>query len=70
MRDGMKSWNNLVADQRVDAIAATVQRVCLLVVFAVELLTSALSNKEGREAEKEDKEEGKRFVRGGGKKGI
>ena len=34
----MKSWNNLVADRRVDAIAAAVQRVCLLVVIAVELL--------------------------------
>ena len=38
MRDEMVSWNNLVADRRVDAIAATVQRVCLLVVITVELL--------------------------------
>ena len=34
----MVSWNNLAADRRVDAIAAAVQRVCLLVVIAVELL--------------------------------
>ena len=38
MRDEMVSWNNLAADRRVDAIAAAVQRVCLLVVIAVELL--------------------------------
>lgn len=34
----MVSWNNLAANQRVDAIARAVQRICLLVVVAVELL--------------------------------
>ena len=34
----MVSWNNLVTDQRVDAIARGIQRICLLVVIAVELL--------------------------------
>lgn len=38
MRDEMRIWNNLAADQRVDAIARGIQRICLLAVVAVELL--------------------------------
>lgn len=34
----MKYWNDLVSSQRVDRIAGTLQRLCLLLVAAVELL--------------------------------
>ncbi|MDO5546402.1 MAG: O-antigen ligase family protein [Eubacteriales bacterium] len=34
----MKQWNDLLTRQRVDAVAGAVQRLCLLVVLAVELL--------------------------------
>ena len=34
----MKNWSNLVTRQRLDAVAEAIQRLCLLVVIAVELL--------------------------------
>ena len=34
----MKHWNDLVSSQRVDRIAGAIQRLCLLIVAAVELL--------------------------------
>ena len=34
----MKNWSNLVTRQRLDAVAGAIQRLCLLVVIAVELL--------------------------------
>ena len=34
----MEKWNNLARRERVDKIAAAVQRLCLLVVIAVEAL--------------------------------
>ena len=34
----MKHWNNLASSQRVDRIAGDIQRLCLLIVVAVELL--------------------------------
>ena len=34
----MKNWSNLVTRQRLDAVAEAIQRLCLLVVLAVELL--------------------------------
>lgn len=34
----MKNWNDLLTRQRIDTVAGTVQRLCLLVVIVVELL--------------------------------